>query len=34
VVVHFGEHICVVAHGIGIDGTKYPLLLVDRGLDR
>src|SRR5947207_3172297 len=23
--VHFGEHICVVALGIGIDGTKYPL---------
>jgi transposase-like protein len=23
--VHFGEHICVVALGIGIDGTKHPL---------
>jgi putative transposase len=23
--VHFGEHTCVVALGIGIDGTKYPL---------
>jgi putative transposase len=21
--VHFGEHVCVVALGIGIDGTKY-----------
>ena len=27
--VHFGEHVCVVALGIGIDGTKYPLALVD-----
>jgi transposase-like protein len=25
--VHFGEHCCVVALGIGIDGTKYPLSL-------
>jgi putative transposase len=25
--VHFGEHTCVVALGIGIDGTKYPLAL-------
>ena len=25
--VHFGEHVCVVALGIGIDGTKYPLAL-------
>jgi transposase-like protein len=23
--VHFGEHSCVVALGIGIDGTKHPL---------
>ena len=23
--VHFGEHTCVVALGIGIDGVKYPL---------
>jgi hypothetical protein len=23
--VHFGEHICVVALGIGIDGVKHPL---------
>jgi putative transposase len=23
--VHFGEHCCVVALGIGIDGTKHPL---------
>jgi hypothetical protein len=23
--VHFGEHACVVALGIGIDGTKHPL---------
>ncbi len=27
--VHFGEHVCVVALGVGIDGTKYPLALVD-----
>ena len=27
--VHFGEHLCVVALGIGIDGTKYPLGLVE-----
>ena len=26
--VHFGEHCCVVALGIGIDGTKHPLSLV------
>jgi hypothetical protein len=25
--VHFGEHTCVVALGIGIDGTKYPLAI-------
>ena len=30
--VHFGEHCCVVALGIGIDGTKHPLSLVG-GLD-
>jgi hypothetical protein len=23
--VHFGEHTCVVALGISIDGTKHPL---------
>jgi transposase-like protein len=27
--VHFGEQTCVVALGIGIDGTKYPLSLVE-----
>ncbi|WP_298800262.1 IS256 family transposase [Pseudonocardia sp. 73-21] len=27
--VHFGEHLCVVALGIGIDGTKHPLSLVE-----
>ena len=27
--VHFGEHTCVVALGIGIDGTKHPLSLVE-----
>ena len=27
--VHFGEHPCVVALGIGIDGTKHPLALVE-----
>jgi putative transposase len=27
--VHFGEHVCVVALGIGIDGTKYPLAVVE-----
>ncbi len=27
--VHFGEHLCVVALGIGIDGTKHPLGLAD-----
>ena len=27
--VHFGEHLCVVALGIGIDGTKHPLAVVD-----
>jgi transposase-like protein len=27
--VRFGEHCCVVALGIGIDGTKYPLSLVE-----
>ena len=25
--VHFGEHTCVVALGIGIDGVKHPLAL-------
>jgi putative transposase len=27
--VHFGEHTCVVALGIGFDGTKHPLALVE-----
>jgi hypothetical protein len=27
--VHFGEHCCVVALGIGIDGMKHPLSLVE-----
>src|SRR6266540_3293613 len=27
--VHFGEHTCVVALGIDLDGTKYPLALVE-----
>jgi transposase-like protein len=27
--VHFGEHCCVVALGIGIDGRKHPLSLVE-----
>jgi putative transposase len=27
--VHFGEHPCVVALGIAIDGTKVPLALVE-----
>jgi transposase-like protein len=27
--VHFGEHTCVVALGIGIDGVKHPLSLVE-----
>jgi putative transposase len=27
--VHFGEHTCVVALGIGIDGSKHPLALVE-----
>jgi putative transposase len=27
--VHFGEHCCVVALGIGIDGIKHPLSLVE-----
>ena len=27
--VYFAEHLCVVALGIGIDGTKYPLGLVE-----
>jgi putative transposase len=25
--VHFGEHCCIVALGIGLDGTKHPLAL-------
>jgi putative transposase len=27
--VHFGDHLCVVALGIGVDGTKHPLALVE-----
>jgi transposase-like protein len=27
--VHFGEHTCVVALGIAIDGTRHPLSLVE-----
>ena len=27
--VHFGEHVCVVALGIGIDGIKHPLAVVE-----
>jgi transposase-like protein len=27
--VHFGEHVCVVALGIAIDGTKHPLGLAE-----
>jgi putative transposase len=27
--VHFGEHCCVVALGVGIDGVKHPLALVE-----
>jgi putative transposase len=27
--VHFADHLCVVAMGIGIDGTKHPLGLVE-----
>jgi transposase-like protein len=27
--VHFAEHTCVVALGIGMDGTKHPLALVE-----
>lgn len=27
--VHFGEHVCVVALDIGLDGTKHPLALVE-----
>ncbi len=27
--VHFGDHLCVVALGISIDGTKHPLGLVE-----
>ena len=27
--VHFADHLCVVALGIGIDGTKHPLALIE-----
>ena len=27
--VHFADHLCVVALGIDIEGTKHPLALVE-----
>ena len=27
--VHFADHLCVVALGVDIDGTKHPLALVE-----
>jgi putative transposase len=27
--VHFGDHLCVVALGIGVDGVKHPLAVVE-----
>jgi transposase-like protein len=27
--VHFAEHLCVVALGVGVDGTKHPLAVVE-----
>ncbi|GII05513.1 hypothetical protein Pta02_75210 [Planobispora takensis] len=27
--VHFGEHTCIVALGIGVDGSKHPLALAE-----
>ena len=27
--VHFADHLCVVALGIGIDGVKHPLAVVE-----
>ncbi len=27
--VHFADHLCVVALGIGVDGTKHPLAVVE-----
>jgi len=31
--VHFGDHLCVVALGMGIDGTKHPLGLAEGSTD-
>jgi hypothetical protein len=31
--VHFGEHICVVALGIDVDGVGHPFLLGDVSTD-
>ena len=31
--VHFGEHVCVVALGIGIDGAKHPLGLTEGSIE-
>ncbi len=31
--VHFADHLCVVALGIDIDGTKHPLALVEGDRD-
>jgi putative transposase len=31
--VHFGEHTCVVALGIGIDGTKHPLAVEEGSIE-
>jgi putative transposase len=32
--VHFGEHVCIVALGIGIDGTKHPLAPVEGSTEK
>jgi putative transposase len=32
--VHFGEHTCVVALGIGIDGTKHPLAVEEGSTEK
>src|SRR3954470_16640858 len=32
--VHFADHLCVVALGIDIDGTKHPLALVEGSTER
>jgi transposase-like protein len=31
--VHFAEHCCIVALGIGIDGAKYPLGVVEGSIE-